>query len=98
MIARLLVALFILGPTAGVAETTAQDRYDKLWNKRAFDFDAGVEAWGKPKAACVCIANSDLGAVGRIGVEAYCMIPIFDGSGAITSVVGCTGDWTYLGK
>src|SRR5262245_30872091 len=79
---------------------TAQDTYEKLWLKHAFDVE-DPKAWMKPKATCVCDSgDNDAGLLGvfirEAGVGGACAIPSFDSDGNLTSFKLPYGSHSYI--
>jgi hypothetical protein len=100
MVTRTLVLVIALA-SATMAFATTQDLYDKLWVKRAVD-SAAVDAFLKPKAACVCQDPASpylnkLGVFTKYNDSATCGIPSFDGAGTLTVVNPCNL-FEYIGK
>jgi hypothetical protein len=98
---RRTLALAIALASATTAFATTQDVYDKLWSKRAVDSNV-VDAFLKPKAACVCQDAASpylnkLGVLTKYNDHATCGIPSFDGAGALTVVNPCDL-FEYIGK
>jgi hypothetical protein len=100
MLTRTL-ALALALSSATMAFATTQNVYEKLWSKRAVDSSA-VDAFLKPKAACVCQDAASpylnkLGVLTKYNDHATCGIPSFDGAGALGGVNACDL-FEYIGK
>jgi hypothetical protein len=95
----LMIAIALAAAIPAVAGT-GQDAYQRLWGKRAMDFNDPT-AWNKPKAACVCLDggahNHELGAYATDGIAGFCALPLFDGNGNAVSLIVCF-DFEYIGK
>ena len=87
-----LAAATLLIATAAGAAATDESRYRKVWDKST------TTDLTKPKVGCVCPSVGRLGTVTRTDdYKALCTIPVFDATGTVVNVGGCS-DFIVLPK
>jgi len=92
----LLAAATLFVATTAFADSTVQERYEKLWHK-AIPNDLDLD---HPKLGCICRDSAQLGVIRRTSTPfpgAVCIVPTFNSDGSVNSGSSCP-DFAILPK